>query len=129
MKSMFIILISVCCLIFATTSFAQQEEFVPAPLPHYSEELGYGWETDIPVPKPEDENVILKVWRYKNSNNREIQCVFLDTNRDGNCDAVVPFYQTHKVNDSGKRLWRRGFNIDCEIAENIIKNFLNALLE
>ena len=76
MKTLLIILTILICL--GVTSVVYGNEYKDAPLPHYTEERGYGWSTEVPVDKPENVWNILKTWRI----GKTLE-VFLDKDRVG----------------------------------------------
>lgn len=102
---------------FVVIGLAKAEEpcYKPAPLPVYSESIGYGYREDVPCTNEKYPNAIIKAWQLWDS--REI---FVDKGKDGTCDIVY----IYKLEDPEKDLWLLSGMAKCETIENQIKNFL-----
>jgi len=94
-------------------------EYKDAPLPHFDEEKDYGWMTTVPVDKPEYPHSIMKVWQIHGQ-----RVVFMDMDKDGNCDHVSNFSKTGQKDDKGRDLYQVLRRKTCEEAETMIKRFL-----
>ena len=111
-------------LIFCVSSLVYAEEdstkkYKSAPLPHYTEEKGYGWSIETPVTKPDHVWHILKVWRTET-----LFLVFVDKGKDGECDIVYGFERNGELNPSGSPYVARLPNSSCEEMEKKIKDFI-----
>lgn len=122
MKKTIVIL---AALVFCVSSLVCAEEdstkkYKPAPLPHYTEEKGYGWDTEVPVIKPEHVWHILKVWRTTDTFS-----VFVDTDKDGKCDVVYEFGKDGTFSAKGEPMVIRLPDRYCKPKEEEIKYFLD----
>lgn len=94
-------------------------DFKVAPKPHYTEAAGYGWDTKVPVDKPKNVWNILKVWAT-----RETKSVFLDKNKDGQCDVVLNFMATGEYDDQSRALYMQVPETTCAWTEFKVIEFL-----
>jgi hypothetical protein len=105
-----------CLILVVAVGGTIAAEYAEAPLPHYDAEKGYGWMTNVPVPKPDNVQNILKVWIYYGN-----RAIFLDTDKDGTCDTVANFSQVDE------NLFQRIENTTCEATQDQVYRFLDVI--
>lgn len=121
MKILKVILIAVI-MCFASTGIAEDKKYQPTPKPHYSEEKGYGWNTNVPLPRPGDKWQILKVWNV----DKKYYSLFMDMAPfDGVCDVVIEIVKTGEVDENGTPFADQLPDSDCKVREAEIKQFLD----
>ncbi len=112
------VLLTISIICIASMSFAEGK-FKPAPRPHYTKELGYGWSTKVPYSTPKDPWILMKSWRTENG-----VSIFTDTNRDGKCDTVIEFKFDGEFAPNGKPFVIRLDDSNCIVKDIEIKRFL-----
>jgi len=116
MKKVFVVIFM---LIFLICGISFATEYKESPLPQYSEDLGYGWSTKIPVDKPDNKQNVLKEWTMYSS-----RLIFVDQDKDGVCDIVYTFRNIYQKTENGDDLYILDSKRTCEDIENMINNFL-----
>jgi hypothetical protein len=98
--------------------------FKKAPLPHYTETLGYGWSTEVPVDSPDAVWHILKEWRES-----DLRYIFIDKTKDGGCNIVCTFQEFGVDEETGEMQYTRQMDVECGVMEWYIKGFLESKLK
>lgn len=103
-------------------AYAEEPCYKDAPAPIFDPVKGYGYVETVPCNKPTNKWNILKEWRTDNGNSRE---VFVDTDKDGECNVVIHFAWNGKYTEDGRKVFSQLPSNLCPIVELYIKEFLH----
>ncbi len=113
------VLLTISIICIASISFAEDKKYKPAPEPQYTKEKGYGWHDGIPYNDPTNPFIIIKIWKTKDGFS-----VFIDTNKDGNCNTVAEFEYTGVFSVDGKPYVDQLDDSNCLIRDFEIREFI-----